>query len=123
MRTTLPRDALTFKIMTTTEWAAAEVAGRYTGSAVDRRDGFIHFSAAHQVAETAFKHFRHQDDLVLVAVDAAALGAKLVYEPSRGGDLFPHLYGVLPTTAVAWVKPIVTKPDGTHALPDLEIAA
>jgi uncharacterized protein (DUF952 family) len=116
----VPRDALVFKIMPLAEWAAAEVAGRYTGAPIDHRDGFIHFSAAHQVQETATKHFRYQENLVLVAVDAEALGAKLVYEPSRGSDLFPHLYGILPLKAVVWVKPLVTKPDGTHVLPDLE---
>lgn len=117
------RNKLVYKIMPLAAWAAAEVARRYTGAPVDLTDGFIHFSAAHQVQETATKHFRHQENLVLVAVDAAALGPKLVYEPSRGGDLFPHLYGILPLEAVVWVRPIVTKPDGTHTLPALGEAA
>src|SRR5438045_7049524 len=89
-----------YKICTDAEWREAERAGTYRGSAVDRRDGFIHFSTAEQAAETAAKHFAGQRDLVLVAVDADALGDKLKWEPSRGGALFPHLYGELAVRAV-----------------------
>ena len=89
-----------YKICTADEWRDAERAGAYRGSAVDRRDGFIHFSTAEQAAETAAKWFAGQHDLVLVAVDAAALGDRLKWEPSRGGALFPHLYGELPLAAV-----------------------
>ena len=85
-----------YKICTAAEWREAERAGAYRGSAVDRRDGFIHFSTAEQAAETAAKWFAGQRDLVLVAVDADALGDALKWEPSRGGALFPHLYGELP---------------------------
>ena len=84
-----------YKICTAAEWREAERAGAYRGSAVDRRDGFIHFSTAEQAAETAAKWFAGQRDLVLVAVDAEALGDRLKWEPSRGGALFPHLYGEL----------------------------
>ena len=86
------RVATIYKICEQASWRAAEPAGRYRGSAVDERDGFIHFSTAAQVAETAAKHFAGQTDLVLVAVDGDALGPALKWERSRGGDLFPHLY-------------------------------
>ena len=92
--------AMIYKICTASEWREAEQAGAYRGSAVDRRDGFIHFSTAEQAAETASKWFTGLPDLLLVAVDAEALGVKLKWEPSRGGALFPHLYGELPLAAV-----------------------
>ena len=82
------------------EWREAERAGFYRGSAVDVKDGFIHFSTAEQATETAAKWFTGQRDLVLVAVDADALGDALKWEPSRGGALFPHLYGALDLQAV-----------------------
>ena len=85
-----------YKICTATEWADAERGGVYRGSAADVKDGFIHFSTAEQAAETAAKWFAGQRDLVVVAVEADALGDKLKWEPSRGGALFPHLYGELP---------------------------
>ena len=88
-----------YKICTSAEWREAEERGSFTGSAVDVADGFIHFSTAAQVEETARRHFAGETDLVLVAVDPAALGDALKWEPSRGGDLFPHLYGALPATA------------------------
>ena len=78
------------------------------------------FSTAEQVAETAARHFAGQSDLVLLAIDAAALGPALRYEPSRGGALFPHLYGKLPLTAVRWVKPLPLGTDGKHVFPELE---
>ena len=108
-----------YKICTTAEWDEASRAGVYRGSAVDRRDGFIHFSTAEQAAETAAKWFAGQRDLVLVAVDAATLGERLKWEPSRGGALFPHLYGVLPLDAVAWTAPLPLGSDGRHMFPDL----
>ena len=84
-----------YKISPRAEWQGAIAAGTFTGAPVDLADGFIHFSTAGQVAETATKHFRGQADLLLIAVDATALGNSLKWEPSRGGDLFPHLYGPL----------------------------
>lgn len=98
-------------------WRAAEADGRFTGAPIDRADGFIHFSTAAQVAETAARHFAGAADLVLVAVDAEALGAALRYEPSRGGDLFPHLYGPLDLTAVRSVADLPLGADGRHAFP------
>jgi uncharacterized protein (DUF952 family) len=81
---------------------------------VDLTDGFIHFSTDAQVRETAAKHFAGQRDLMLVAVDGEALGERLRYEPSRGGALFPHLYGSLPFSAVLWEKPLPLADDGSH---------
>jgi uncharacterized protein (DUF952 family) len=91
---------LIYKICDENEWRAAETAGTYTGAPVDLADGFIHFSTAAQVAETAAKHFAGREGLLLLSVDAEALGSALKWEPSRGGALFPHLYGHLPVSAV-----------------------
>ncbi len=107
-----------YKIMTAAEWTAARAAGAYEGSVHDRRDGFIHFSTAGQVAETAAKHFAGQTDLVLLAVDPAPLGDALKWEPSRGGALFPHLYAPLPCSAVTDVHDLPLGADGTHRFPE-----
>ena len=109
-----------FKIVATEEWAAAEAAGVFTGAAVDRADGFIHLSTAAQAPETAAKWFAGRDGLTLVAIDAEALGKDLRWEPSRGGALFPHLYGALPMSAVAWSRPLTLGPDGVHVFGSLE---
>jgi uncharacterized protein (DUF952 family) len=101
------------------EWAAAEAAGSYRGSSQDAADGFIHFSTAEQVHETAARHFAGAADLVLVAVEAGRLGPALKWEPSRGGALFPHLYGELPLAAVQWVRPLSLGTDGRHRFPPL----
>jgi uncharacterized protein (DUF952 family) len=89
----------------------------FSGSDADRRDGFIHFSARHQLLETARKHFAGQSGLVLIAFDAQALGPGLRWELSRGGDLFPHLYAPLPTAAALWTRPLSLGEDGTPELP------
>jgi uncharacterized protein (DUF952 family) len=107
-----------YKICNREEWRAAEAAGQFLGSAVDRRDGFIHFSDAAQLAETAAKHFAGQKDLMLIAVDGAALGPALRWERSRNDDLFPHLYGALPLAAVRWVRPVPDGFDGAPPLPE-----
>jgi uncharacterized protein (DUF952 family) len=112
--------ATIYKISPRAAWQQAEAAGLFTGAPVDLADGFIHFSTGAQVRETAAKHFAGQSDLVLVAVDAAALGAGLKWEPSRGGALFPHLYGDLPMSAVRWTKPLTLGTDGAHLFPPLE---
>ena len=96
------------------EWQASRAAGRYAGSAQDKADGFIHFSTSTQVAATAARHFAGQGDLLLVAIEAAGLGDALRWEVSRGGELFPHLHGDLPLSAVAWVKPLALDGDGRH---------
>jgi uncharacterized protein (DUF952 family) len=109
-----------YKICGQAEWRAAEAAGTFRGSPVDARDGFIHFSGAAQVIETATRHFAGQTDLVLVAVDAAALGAALRWERSRHDDLFPHLYATLPLSAVRWTKSLPDEVGGRRDFPELE---
>jgi uncharacterized protein (DUF952 family) len=111
---------LIYKICPKALWREAERAGVFAGALIDTQDGYIHFFTAAQVRETAAKHFGGQRDLLLVAVEAAALGDALRHEPSRGGDLFPHLYASLPLSAVRWVKPLPLGPDSRHAFPDLE---
>lgn len=107
---------MVFKICSTGEWAAALVAGSYRGSMADSRDGFIHLSTAGQLRATAAKHFAGQQDLVLVAFDDAALPG-LKWEPSRGGALFPHVYGDLPVGLALWVKPLPLG-DDRHIFPE-----
>jgi len=97
---------LIYKILHRAEWEAATEAGEFRGSGIDIKDGFIHFSAEDQWRETLEKHFAGQADLVLVAVEAEALGLGLKWEVSRGGALFPHLYGPLPTALAASVEAI-----------------
>ena len=109
-----------YKICPAPLWREAERVGRFAGSPVDRKDGFIHFSTAAQVAETAARHFAGERDLVLVRLDAARLGAALKWEPSRGAKLFPHLYGDLDLTAVRKVERLPLGPEGRHAFPPLE---
>ena len=109
-----------YKICERQEWQEAERDGVYRGSAVDRHDGFIHFSTATQANETAAKHFAGLRDLVLIAVDADALGAALKWEPSRGGALFPHLYGAMPLAAIRWAKSLPDESDGKRTFPELE---
>lgn len=104
------------------EWRAAEAAGHYLGSSQDAADGFIHFSDATQLPGSAAKHRRGQAGLVLLTVDADALGAALKWEPSRGGQLFPHLYGALPVSAVLRVDDAPLGADGVPMLPSLEPA-
>jgi len=111
---------LVFKIAASDEWRAAEGDGVFGGAVVDRADGYIHLSTASQAPETAAKWFAGREDLTLVAVDADALGAALRWEPSRGGSLFPHLYGPLPMRAVVWTRPLPLGPDGRHAFGDLK---
>jgi len=100
-------------------WREAERQGVYRGSADDARNGFIHFSQAAQVPETARKHFAGQAGLFLIAVDADALGDALRFEPSRNDELFPHLYGELDLGAVIGVQELHARSDGTHDIPEL----
>ncbi len=108
-----------YKICSRAEWDEAMAQGRFEGAPVDLEDGYIHFSTSAQVAETARRHFAGRDDLVLVQVDADALGDALAWEPSRGGDLFPHLYGHLDVAAAARVVALPLGSDGAHVFPDL----
>jgi len=106
-----------YKICPQALWRDAEDAGRFTGAPIDRQDGYIHFSTISQVAETAVRHFAGQADLLLITVEADRLGDALSYEPSRGGDLFPHLYGPLPLDAVIAVDALPLDSEGRHVFP------
>ena len=109
-----------YKICPRKAWLEAERAGRFEGAAIDLADGYIHFSTADQARETAAKHFAGQDNLLLVAVETAALGKALRWEISRGGALFPHLYAPLELAAVRWVRPLPLGPEGRHEFPEME---
>lgn len=113
-------NATIYKIVPQPLWREAEASGYFAGSPVDLADGYIHFSTREQAAETAAKHFVGQSDLLLAAIDTAALAGLLKYEPSRGGALFPHLYEQLDLRAVKWVQPLPLGPDGRHVFPPLE---
>ena len=102
------------------EWHAAEAAGHYDGSSQDAADGFMHFSTAAQIVESAAKHRAGQDGLVLLTVDAEKLGDTLKWEASRGGALFPHLYASLPVEAVVQVDELPLGSDGWHVFPALD---
>lgn len=108
-----------YKICPADLWRAAVAAGVFRGSPVDLSDGFIHFSTADQVKETAARYFSGETGLVLAAFDDTAFGPGLRYEPSRGGALFPHLYGPLDPKAALFVTPLPIGPDGAHVFPDL----
>lgn len=107
-----------FKIFRSAEWAALDAEGTTKGAPVDLADGFIHFSTAGQVAETAAKHFAGADGLMLAGVETDALGDALKWEPSRGGALFPHLFRELSRAEVTWTAPLPLGPEG-HIFPEL----
>ena len=101
-----------YKILPRADWIAAQAAGQFDGSPVDHADGFIHFSSGPQAAETARRHFAGQSDLVVLEVEGDDLGRALRWEPSRGGVLFPHLYGALATHLVRDVREAPLGADG-----------
>jgi uncharacterized protein (DUF952 family) len=109
-----------YKLLTRAEWTAAEATGRFEGSAVDVADGFIHFSTAAQAQETGRKYFAGLSDLIIVGFEDSALGEGLKWEPSRGGDLFPHLYGPLPTALAVEVLDVALDADGVPMLEGLK---
>ena len=111
------RAMLIYKIFRRPEWDALRTSGETLGAPVDLADGYIHFSTPAQVAETASKHFARESDLVLVAVDADALGPALKWEPSRGGQMFPHLYRPLRMADVVWDKSLPLGAAG-HIFPE-----
>ena len=106
-----------YKIVPEPLWRDAVAKGSFGGSPIDVADGFIHFSTALQVRDTAAKHFAGVTGLLIVAVSSADLGPELRWESSRGGDLFPHLYGELPMTAVRGVEPLPLDAAGRHVFP------
>lgn len=108
-----------YKIVPKTLWEEAQASGELKGAPVDLEDGFIHFSTAEQLPETAARHFAGQSDLLLVAVEADDLGEELKWEPSRGGADFPHLYRSLSTAEAVWARPIPQGADGAPQIPDL----
>ncbi|KQX35251.1 hypothetical protein ASD04_14480 [Devosia sp. Root436] len=108
-----------YKIATEAAFAPARAASTFAGMPIDAADGYMHFSTAGQLAETLRLHFAGQSGLVLLAVRSSDLGAGLVWEPSRGGALFPHLYGgPLPAAAIAWEAPLQVAADGSCTLPE-----
>jgi uncharacterized protein (DUF952 family) len=112
-------DRLIYHLARKSDFESAHASGRYDGAHEDGTDGFMHFSTATQIVESAARHRAGEADLVLVAVDPDRLGTALRWEPSRGGVLFPHLYGPLALELVAWTQPLELGVDGRHHFPDL----
>jgi uncharacterized protein (DUF952 family) len=110
---------LAYKILPAADWAAAQGAGVFLGSPVDLADGFIHLSSAAQTRATAAKWFAGVEGLVLLEVDLTLLGDKARWEPSRDGDLFPHVHGILPVQAVRRSWPMPLDASGAHRFPDV----
>jgi len=109
---------IVYKIVPTSLWRDARKKGVFEGAPIDLKDGFIHFSTAEQARETARLHFSGAQGLLLVAVDGDALGEALKFEQSRGGQLFPHLFAMLPLEAVLWERPLPLGSDGAHVFPE-----
>lgn len=112
------KPTLIYKIVTAEAFAPQRHLSHFAGMPIDLRDGFIHFSDADQLAETLKLHFAGQSGLLLLAVRAADLGDGLIWEPSRGGMLLPHLYGPFPTSSIVWEAPLSVAADGTCTLPE-----
>lgn len=108
---------LIYKIFRAPEWADLSKTGHTAGAPIDLLDGYIHFSAPQQLAETASKHFANASDLVLACIEADTLGEALIWEPSRGGALFPHLYRELTLSEVLWAEPLPLA-GGAHVFPE-----
>jgi uncharacterized protein (DUF952 family) len=107
-----------YKILPESEWTAALAVGAFQGSGIDMADGYIHFSTAAQMVETAAKHFTARPNLILVAVDDTVLGDALKYEVSRGGALFPHLFRPLSVSEAIWAKPLPLDENSVHIFPE-----
>ena len=108
--------ALIYKICSVNLWEKAEAEGHFSGAEIDLRDGFIHFSTAEQLGDTLRLHFEGVENLLLLTIDGRGLDLK--WEPARTGDLFPHLYDILPLSAVLRINPILLDNDGRHILPN-----
>jgi len=108
---------LIYKIFRRPEWDAFAAAGQTAGAPVDLADGYIHLSTGEQVFETVEKHFAEEDDLEIVALESGTLGPALKWEPSRGGELFPHLYRELRMNDVLWHEDVPLTDEG-HVFPD-----
>ncbi len=107
-------DLFAYKILTAEQYDRLKSDGVFEGAPIDLADGYIHMSTRDQAAETAARHFAAQDRLVLLMVDLAPFGDSVKWEPSRGGALFPHLYGSLPLSAVAGKVVLRIGDDGRH---------
>ena len=107
-----------YKLLRAPEWADLQSRGETEGAPIDLADGYVHFSTASQVEETAAKYFAGEDGVMLLALPSGPLGEALKWEPSRGGDLFPHLYGPLRLADVAWAKEL-ERSDTGHIFPEL----
>ena len=107
--------SLIYKICNVNVWEKAKAEGQFTGAEIDLRDGFIHFSTAEQLGETLRLHFEGVENLLLLTIDGGELDVK--WEPARTGKLFPHLYDILPLSAVLRINPILLDDDGRHILP------
>lgn len=110
-------DTVAYKVLTSAQMADLEAEGTFAGAPVDLADGYIHLSTAAQLDETVTKHFAGQADLHIAAIDLAALGHAVKWEPSRGGALFPHIYAALPLSAVIAYGPLQCGDDGRVLLP------
>lgn len=110
-------DPIAYKVFTAEQMKALETDGSFAGAPVDLQDGYIHLSTAAQLQETLDKHFTGQEGLWLAAVDLDALGESIKWEPSRGGQLFPHIYAALPLDAVIAYSEVHYEPDGSLRLP------
>ncbi|MBW8783914.1 MAG: DUF952 domain-containing protein [Novosphingobium sp.] len=108
---------LAYKVLLGPQMAELEFTGEFGGSGADRADGYIHLSTRDQLEETVHKHFAGSDDLHVAAVDLDALGGAVKWEPARGGELFPHLYGTLPLSAVIAYGPLERDEHGRIRLP------
>lgn len=106
-----------YKVLTQGQMDALEADGAFAGAPVDLADGYIHLSTAAQLTETVDKHFAGHDDLHVVAVDLDVLGDAVKWEPSRGGQLFPHIYAALPLSAVVAYSPLERDAAGQVKLP------
>lgn len=111
---------IAYKVVAAGEWRVAVAEGRYEGSAVDLADGYIHMSTEDQLAETLRKHYAGQSDLLMLSVDLSRFNENLVWEPSRGGALFPHLYAPLPVAAVTASRALSVTTDGEIIFKDAE---
>ena len=110
------RPTLAYKVLTGEQMRDLE-ADRFKGAPIDLADGYIHLSTSQQLAETVDKHFAGQDNLHVAAIDLDALGSRVKWEESRGGQLFPHVYGALPLEVVIAYGPLERDNDGAVKLP------
>ena len=110
-----------YKIVDAAHWLSAQNKTHLPPMAIDQADGYMHFSTASQLAKTLQLYFAGQKDVAILAIEIAALPVELKWEPSRGGDLFPHLYAPLPMQAIAHHQNVDVSDDGQCKLPDFVV--